>query len=605
MQPKITVSRSSMRRMMLIINPATIVMFCSYFRCLPTRRLLLLNNPITIIKKSSSAHQLTSMNTSHDDYCDASTLFLQRQRIEPKKNIYTLPDIIHYLNQVQEILESSKPLSPALQRDHCYQQSGNSTTFFKVVGSVLAKPMLRTLIYNDQTSWHHARTTASKKIHFDQRIREERAALEFDRMYSFVFNTLRPAALLLDEDLRSTFIPELLQQMDRIDQKVKDEGLTSKLQGWNGLFCRLASGRYYKGKLDAMIRDLFPRHVDEFFAASRKVTESEVLERVIQLDLVDELANNIEMSEKEHEWIERRINAARKCVAKFYTVTTDESKQDHLEGIKSGKRCEQSCLDFLQDVYQGGNNDNHRILSNVYVNNRRKPYTEPAQKYIPPKMQRRGVLLKQKELGIIWTDCSSGMLNRHRECSEFDAVILNLQGLTYNNNESGNEVVSMDDTMATKCAAIESIFEAKRTISPSSLHDILMKKLGAIEALLDDKSAEFSYRDGEGIMGTVPISSDTTSFTFGIYGVELLPPGNAADSIRSIAGSNIVSSNITEVICALERGSYSEDSSVMVEVEVASTIEIVKNLKAIIEEKIQKPYDIVFILEEEACFLRS
>ena len=60
------------------------------------------------------------------------------------------------------------------------------------------------------------------------------------------------------------------------------------------------------------------------------------------------------------------------------------------------------------------------------------------------------------------------------------------------------------------------------------------------------------------------------------------------------------------MISALERGSYNEDSSVMVEVEVASTIEIVQNLKAIVEEKIQKNrVDIVFILEEEAQFLRS
>lgn len=131
-----------------------------------------------------------------------------------------------------------------------------------------------------------------------------------------------------------------------------------------------------------------------------------------------------------------------------------------------------------------------------------------------------------------------------------------------------------------------------------------MKKLGAIEALLEDASAELAYKDGE-VTGTAPISSDTTpSFTFGIYGVELLPPDNAADSIRSIAGSNIVSSNIHEVISALERGSYNE--AVMVEVEVASTLEIVQNLKAIIEEKIQENrVDIVFVLEEEAHFLRS
>lgn len=575
---------------MIVVYPAAIIMFCSsYFRHLPTRRLL---NSIRTSSLMSSAHQLT-MNNSHDDY-DASTLFLNHQT-EPRKNIYTLPDIIQYLDQIQDILESSKP-SPAMKYDHCYQ-SENSTTFFKVVSNVLAKPMLRTLIY------HHAQTPAGKKILFDQRIREEKAALEFDLMYSFVINTLRPAALLLDEDLRSTFIPQILQQIDTIEHRVQDEGPSSKLQSWNGLFCRLASGRYYQGKLHAMIHDLFPQHLDEFHAASRKVTEREVLERVIQLDLVDKMTN-INMSEEDEAWVERRINAARKCLDSFYSSsevdTQSQSKKDHLEGLKSGKRCEQSCLEFLQDVYNDNGTNTHRILSNVYINTRRNPYSEPAQKYIPPKMHRKGASPKHKELGIIWTDSSSGVIaNRHRECSEFDAVIIR-----HNNNETDDQV-SMDDTDKSR-AAIESIFEAKRTISPSTLHDILMKKLGAIEALLEDTSAELAYKDGE-VTGTAPISSDTTpSFTFGIYGVELLPPGNAADSIRSIAGSNIVSSNIHEVVSALERESHNENSSVMVEVEVASTIEIVQNLKSIIEEKIQKNrVDIVFILEEEARFLRS
>ena len=581
--------------MMLVVYPAAaIIMFCSYFRYLPTRRLLKTTNRMFKTSTlSSSAHQQLTMTTSHDDY-DASALFLKRQT-ELKKNVYTLSDIIDYLDQIQDILESSKT-SPAMKYDHCYQ-SENRTTFFKVVGNVLAKPMLRTLIY------HHAQTPASKKIHFDQRIREEKAALEFDLMYSFVINMLRPAALLLDEDLRSTFIPQLLEQIETIEQRVKDEGLSSKLQGWNGLFCRLASGRYYQGKLEAMIKDLFPQLLDEFYAASRKVSEREVLERVIQLDLVDEMTN-IKMSEEDEAWVERRINAARKCLDNFYTTTDErsqnQSKQDHLEGLKSGKRCEQSCLEFLQNVYNDNGTNTHRILSNVYVNNRRRPYSEPAQKYIPPKMHRKGTSHKRKELGVIWTDSSSGIIsNRHRECSEFDAVIIR-----HNNNEMDDEV-SLDDT-DTNRAAIESIFEAKRTISPSTLHDILMKKLGAIEALLEDATAELAYKDGE-VTGTAPISSDTTpSLTFGIYGVELLPPGNAADSIRSIAGSNIVSSNIHEVISALERGSYNEDSAVMVEVEVASTLEIVQNLKAIIEEKIQENrVDIVFVLEEEAHFLRS
>lgn len=602
---------------MMLLHPA-IIMFCSYFR-LPTRQCL-----TPLIRKSSSlaAHQ-TLLTMDQPGERDASTLFLLRQK-EPKKNIYTLSDMLCYLNQIQDILEASPELSsPAMRYDHC-QNTGNSNTFFKVVGNVLAKPMLRSLIYNDQISWQKLASTSSKKIYFDQRIREEKAGLEFDNMYSFVMNTLRPAALELDEDLRTTFIPDLLNQIDLIEKKLQEKEDTGpRLLKWNGLFRRLATGRYYQGKLEAMISDLFPHHMDEFVTASRKVTEREVLERVIQLDLIDVLNSDesAKLSEEERAWMKRRINATKICLDSFYTATDEGNenfaKQDHLDGITSGKKCEQSCLEFLQDVYYGNDDESNgtntrRILTNVYINNRRKPYSELGQKYIPPKMHRRGSSPKQKELGIIWTDADSSV--RHRECSELDAVILNLQGVSFTNTESVDNDMSMGtmvtmDNNATNnnCTAIESIFEAKRTISPSTLHDIIYKKLGAIEALLDDSNSELAYRNGEGMMGSAPISSDTTpSFTFGIYGVELLPPGNAADSIRSIAGSNIVSSNITEVICALERGSYRQDSSVMVEVEVASTIEIVENLKSVIEEKMQdNRVDIVFILEEKASFLQS
>jgi hypothetical protein len=89
--------------------------------------------------------------------------------------------------------------------DRCYQ-SGNSETFFKVVGNVyLGKADAANAHY------HHAHTPATiveRYISINE-IERRKAALEFDWMYSFVINTLRPAALLFDEDLCSTFIPQL------------------------------------------------------------------------------------------------------------------------------------------------------------------------------------------------------------------------------------------------------------------------------------------------------------------------------------------------------------------------------------------------------------
>ena len=59
-----------------------------------------------------------------------------------RKEAYGLSDIIKYLDRIEDILRSPTSESPALKYQHCYANN-NDGTFFKVVGSVLSKPMLR------------------------------------------------------------------------------------------------------------------------------------------------------------------------------------------------------------------------------------------------------------------------------------------------------------------------------------------------------------------------------------------------------------------------------------------------------------------------------
>jgi hypothetical protein len=80
-------------------------------------------------------------------------------------------------------------------------------SFYKVVGNVLAKPMLRTLIYGDiNVNKENTETAKTKKIHFDRRIREARVRIEGERMCNFVLNSLKPAALQLcpSQDFKDT-----------------------------------------------------------------------------------------------------------------------------------------------------------------------------------------------------------------------------------------------------------------------------------------------------------------------------------------------------------------------------------------------------------------
>jgi len=170
---------------------------------------------------------------------------------------------------------------------------------------------------------------------------------------------------------------------------------------------------------------------------------------------------------------------------------------------------------------------------------------------------------------VIWTD--EGGADRYRVCSEFDVILL---------TESNNMTI------------VESIWEAKRTISPSTLHDVLSKKLAAIEVLAIDSSAELSYIDGDVRKSVAPFiqprqQHDRGVLSFGIYGIELLNPANAADSIRSVAGANVVSSNLEEVVRAIERCQESENSLLTVEVDTLRTLKIVEKLKNLIKAKIE------------------
>lgn len=90
-------------------------------------------------------------------------------------------------------------------------------------------------------------------------------------------------------------------------------------------------------------------------------------------------------------------------------------------------------------------------------------------------------------------------------------------------------------------------------------------------------------------------------FTFGIYGNELQRPENAADSIRSIAGSIVVNSNLLRVISSLEQSN--DNGDVMIEVDLADALKIVQGLKTTVNNIDQSRVNIVLFVEGEIDFL--
>ncbi|KAL3795907.1 hypothetical protein HJC23_002178 [Cyclotella cryptica] len=545
-----------------------------------------------------------------------------------RQNTFTLSDMLQYLNQVEIHLQ--RPSLPANECHYCYQ-SDNPTTFFKYVGATLAKPMMRTLIYgdvltnNDDVMAAYNSITESEflrnrqrteRVRFDERIRDERVLMEFERMSRFVLQDLRPALLELDADLRDNFVPKLNERINAVEALVEPVRNGQKVESRAlSLFHRLASGRYYQGKLGNLVSDLFPELYETYKKASQRITEREVLERLIDLDLVNN--RNIPKNDE----FQRRISAARNCLDMFYPASrnkametctgaradlgTDRYAEDSEAEcpVASGRKAEESCIRYIVQRRQESVSSERkcRILRNVYVNTRRNYDTNnvgiPTPKYKPPKTHKNG-------FAIIWT--SEGGTDRYRVCSEFDVLILNS---CHGRHSLGTLSNDHRQCISEGYSFVEAIWEAKRTISPSTLYDVLTKKLAAVELLLDDESAELVYEDGESA-GTLPISPstrqhNTPTFTFGIYGIELLHPQNAADSIRSVAGANVVSSNLNEVICAIERCTESRNELLLVEVETNRALSIVDKLKKLVKEKIknEKNIQILVCIDEEVDFM--
>ena len=86
--------------------------------------------------------------------------------------------------------------------------------------------------------------------------------------------------------------------------------------------------------------------------------------------------------------------------------------------------------------------------------------------------------------------------------------------------------------------------------------------------------------------------------------MELLHPINAADSIRSVAGANVVSSDLNEVIKSIERCIDNKNSLLLVEVNTQRTLHIIGKLKNLIRAKLdnEKSIRIMMHIDSDVNF---
>ena len=341
------------------------------------------------------------------------------------------------------------------------------------------------------------------KEEFDKLLRMRQKQAEYNKMKDFCIKNLQPRIHNLPSDQKEK-VPDFDAALEVALGKPIDKGIQT--------FNRLASGRVYKGRLIDLVKDLVPDETQNCLSSMTPLSEDEAL-----IQTIDVIADDNKSFDRKNE----RIKAAKNCINFFQSYSNGyvNNNADPASSKVNGLECEQACLDWL-NVRRNGKGDevNCTVLANVMINNFG---TKSRQKYFNNQFNPNGA-----QRNIMWTDTV-----RNGITSEFDAVILQMRSPSSSNNVTRNEEVAV--TML-------EIWEAKYSMSPSSLHDVLTKKVPAIRALREDKHLSISF---DGNCHSL-YSKSRNDFVLGVFGSELLPPEHAIGQLKSTAVSYALSTNI-------------------------------------------------------------
>lgn len=364
-----------------------------------------------------------------------------------------------------------------------------------------AKPMIRTIL------------GIHRKEEFDLLSREVQSCIEFERMNDFIHELWSRIQTLSEEEQQK--VPDFANAM--LEAQSKQE------KGYYA-FSRVASGKRYKGQLEDLVSDLVPDLVDRYQNVSNPLTEDEILKH-----LIDVLG-------KERSIDQKRMNAAHNCIQllndendwtgpRFEQTSSKESKLN-------GRKSEQECEKWLRDQSSGIVNE-PLILKNVMIND---VSTRSRSKYNKRHIWQGN--RKCGDLSIIWTNRV-----RNRMCSEFDAIIVH--------KRSSDEEVDME---------LREFWEAKASISPSSIHDSITKKIVAARSVINDESAILTHSGSDHFLRRAE-----GHLRFGLFGSDLMTPANALGQLRSTAAAYILSTDIDTALNAAETGFVEIHSEILLQ----------------------------------------
>jgi len=361
------------------------------------------------------------------------------------------------------------------------------------------------------------------KVQFSKLLRVSKNETEFKNMAQFTRDTLHPHICTLPNEVRSEKVPNIDHAIEQV--------LGASAERGSYFFERIATGKKYRGKLVDMLQDIAPELLPMFQEAMMPLTEAEVFLQVIESVSRERMKNDDELDPV-------RIQAARKCIQYFSRLDATSASRGSRDtfakaGTANGKNCEKACVNWLQHRHRDTQNS---LLQNVFVT------TKCPRKYASSIGRTKVTESESNDSsfvgpGVLWTN-----IDRNKSSSEFDALVIK-----FASSKAGERIKDSDDDVQ-----LVEVWEAKFTVSPSTLRDAITKKLPAMKSILEDEDLRLLYIGKEYKLKDK--DKCCAPFVFGIFAQDILPPPKAVGHILSSIVSDVLAIDVENVLNAIKSG---------------------------------------------------
>ena len=327
------------------------------------------------------------------------------------------------------------------------------------------------------------------KLEFDELVRTTRQEHQWSATLEFCSEALVPLQEIYREKLLEN-APNFQEALQNVQKSLRKGGVPSRF------FSSLARGRAYQGKLENLLGDTNSELVEKYNQIKNMQNEEdlEVIKWVVQ-------------DRKESS---QYGDAMMLCLqTEFPPGPSQPADGGRAKGQKGEASLEKVLVERLSNVYNG--DGNVKVYTNVGI--------------VPP-----GTSRKRKPSRTIVE--SSVALTR--STGEFDAIIAEY------------------DSESRSIRFLE-VWEAKASLHPVSLEDILIKKYSSLWKLINDETAEFFVMDRDGQVA-FKASVSPESPRLGIFATKALPTPIGLQRLQVSCAEVYLDSSPEIVTTALERG---------------------------------------------------